>query len=105
MPLVLFLVAASLLGCMPSGAQCHRPAGGALGSAGIGLDHAAAPPVSPAALISSPLPPSGSSDIYLSRKMGQSQSKLPDQAVTEKLAERLRALQLEHEKGYLMVER
>jgi hypothetical protein len=37
--------------------------------------------------------------------MGQSQSKLPEQAITDKLAERLRAMQLEHEKDYLMVER
>jgi hypothetical protein len=29
---------------------------------------------------------------------------MPEQAITEKLAERLRAMQLEHEKDYLMVE-
>jgi hypothetical protein len=37
--------------------------------------------------------------------MGQSQSKPPEQAITEKLAERLRAMQLEHEKDYLMIAR
>jgi len=38
--------------------------------------------------------------------MGQSQSRMPEQdAITEKLAERLRAMQLEHEKDYLLVER
>lgn len=40
----------------------------------------------------------------VSADMGQSQSRMPEQAITEKLAERLRAMQLEHEKDYLMVE-
>ena len=38
--------------------------------------------------------------------MGQSQSRMPEQAaITEKLTERLRAMQLEHEKDYLLIER
>jgi hypothetical protein len=37
--------------------------------------------------------------------MGGSQSKMPETAITEKLTERLRAMQLEHEKDYLMIEK
>ena len=37
--------------------------------------------------------------------MGSSQSKQSEQAITEKLAERLRAMQLEHERDYLMIEK
>ena len=35
--------------------------------------------------------------------MGASQSKIPEPVITEKLAERLRAMQLEHEKDYVVV--
>jgi hypothetical protein len=37
--------------------------------------------------------------------MGANQSKMPEPAITEKLTERLRAMQLEHEKDYLMIEK
>jgi hypothetical protein len=35
--------------------------------------------------------------------MGASQSKIHEPVITEKLAERLRAMQLEHEKDYVLV--
>jgi hypothetical protein len=36
--------------------------------------------------------------------MGAAQSKIPEPVITEKLAERLRAMQLEHEKDYVVVD-
>jgi hypothetical protein len=36
--------------------------------------------------------------------MGASQSKISEPVITEKLAERLRAMQLEHEKEYVVIE-
>jgi hypothetical protein len=37
--------------------------------------------------------------------MGASQSTIPEPQITEKLTERLRAMQLENEKDYMMVEK
>ena len=37
--------------------------------------------------------------------MGGSQSRYSEPAITEKLTERLRAMQLEHDKDYLLIEK